>query len=297
MYPDQFDYYRAESVAEAVELLETHADEEVELLAGGHSLLPTMKTGLASPDVLVDIGGIDAMTGIDARDDATHIGANTNYATIADSDTVWENAPVVAEAAGAVGDIQVRNRGTIGGNIAHSDPAGDPPAAVLVADAVIHAEGPSGQREIPADEFFVAMYTTALEDHEIVTGVQLPNDGANDTGAYVKKPSPSSGYAMVGVAVALETDGSTVENARAAANGALDHATRLEGVEDALDGESLGADLAEAGSHATDGIEDWEFMDDLQASADFRAQLLEVYTERAIEAALERLETGALAAD
>lgn len=297
MYPDQFDYYRAESVEEAVELLESHADEEVELLAGGHSLLPTMKTGLASPDVLIDIGNIDALSGIESGDGATHIGANTNYATIADSDHVWENAPVVAEAAGAVGDIQVRNRGTIGGNIAHSDPAGDPPAAILAADAVIHAEGPDGQREIPADEFFVAMYTTALEEHEIVTGVEVPNSGANDTGAYVKKPSPSSGYAMVGVAVTLETDGSTVENARVAANGALDHATRLEGVEDVLVGEALGSDLTDAGSRATDGIEDWEFMDDLQASADFRAQLLEVYTERAIASALDRLETGAIAAD
>lgn len=297
MYPDKFDYYQADSVADAIELLEDHADAEVELLAGGHSLLPTMKTGLASPDVLIDIGNIDALDGIDDQGETTRIGANTNYATIAESDVVWANAPVVAEAAAAVGDIQVRNRGTIGGNIAHSDPAGDPPAAVLAADAVIHAQGPDGERAIDADDFFIAMYSTALEEDEIVTGVEIPNQGPRDTGAYVKKASPSSGYAMVGVAVSLETNGETVDTARVAANGALDHATRLEGVEDALAGASLGGELVDAAEHATEGIEEWEFMDDLQASADFRAQLLEVYTGRAIEAALDRVDAGAVAAD
>lgn len=293
MYPGKFDYYRADSVAEAIDLLKDHADEEVELLAGGHSLLPTMKTGLATPDVLIDIGHIDDLTGINGGD-TTSIGANTRYAEIAASDVAWETAPVVAEAAQAVGDIQVRNMGTLGGNLAHSDPAGDPPAAVLAANATIHAEGANGAREIDVDDFFVAMYDTALEDTEILTSVDVPAIGDGDVGAYVKKPSPSSGYAMVGVAIRLKTDDGAVDSARVAANGALGHATRLKGVEDALAGESLGDDLVDAASHATDGIEEWELMDDIQASADYRAQLLKVYTERAIESALDRV--GATAA-
>lgn len=294
MYPGKFDYYRADSVSEAIELLEDHADEDVELLAGGHSLLPTMKTGLASPDVLIDIGQIDALSGIDTSGDSVSIGANTRYSEIAASDDAWAAAPAVAEAAQAVGDIQVRNMGTLGGNLAHSDPAGDPPAAVLAANATIHAEGPDGAREIGADDFFVAMYETALDDNEILTSVDIPAIGDGGVGAYAKKPSPSSGYAMVGVAVQLETDNGAVDKARVAANGALGHATRLEGVEDALEGKSVGSDLVDASTHATDEIEEWELMDDIQASADYRAQLLKVYTGRAIEQALDRV--GATAA-
>lgn len=290
MYPAQFDYYRADSVSEALELLDDHADEEIEMLAGGHSLLPTMKAGLATPDIVIDIGQIDSLTGIETNGDTMTIGANTRYVTIAESDTAWEYAPAFTESVAAVGDIQVRNRGTIGGNIAHSDPAGDPPAGVLASNATIIAEGPDGERSIPVDEYFVAMYTTGLEENEILTGIELPSLGQNDGGAYVKKPSPSSGYAMVGVAVVLETDGETVESARVAANGAVGHATRLEAVEDALDGESVTEISSEsAGERATDGIEDWELLDDIQASGEYRGQLLRVYTQRAIDAAIDRL--------
>jgi len=274
MYPAPFDYYRAGSVEEALDLLEEHADAETELLAGGHSLLPTLKTGLASPDVLVDIGSIPGLDGVETGDGTTTFGALTNYATLADSEAAWENCTALAEATSEVGDVQVRNAGTIGGNLAHSDPAADPPAAALAADATLHVTGRDGERTIAAADFFVAMYATALDD----------------VGAYVKKPSPSSGYAMVGVAVRLETDGERVESARVAANGALDHATRLGPVEDALaDAPLSDADVAaDAAAHATDDVEEWQLMDDLQASPEFRANLLEVYTERAIERAFDR---------
>lgn len=289
MYPASFDYHRPGSVDEALELLADHADEEVEVLAGGHSLIPTMKSGLANPDIIVDIGHIEDLRGIEIDGDATVVGALTPYVDVANDESLAEHVEVVAEAAGAIGDIQVRNMGTMGGNLAHSDPASDLPAAALAADATLHARGPEGERTIPVDEFFVAMYATALEPGELLTAVELPHAADGTGGAYVKKSSPSSGYAMVGVAAVIEIDGDEIAGARVAANGALDHAARLEAVEEALVGEALESDVAEAaGEHATDGVEEWELMDDLQASGEFRANLLRVYTARAVGAAIER---------
>ena len=287
MYPDEFDYVRADSVEEALELLAEHSDAE--LLAGGHSLLPTMKTGLADPDVLIDIGHIEAMTGIEHGEETTTIGANTTYAEIADDETLWDCATVVAEAAGEVGDTQVRNCGTVGGNLAHSDPASDLPAAALAADATLIAQGPDGEREIDADDYFIAMYMTDLAQDEILTRIELPQQAPETVSGYVKKPSPSSGYALIGVAATLETDGETIESARVAANGAMDHGVRLTAVEDALAGAALDEDaLADAAAHAGDSLDTTMLMDDLQASAEFRAQLLEVYTGRALDHASER---------
>ena len=287
MFPAQFEYYEAGSVDDALSLLAEHGDREVELLAGGHSLLPTMKSGLASPDALIDIGGIDDLRGIERNGDAFSIGALTPYAEVAANDAMTRDATAFAEAAKAIGDIQVRNRGTVGGNIAHSDPASDLPAAVVASDATITVQGDGGTREVAADDFFMGMYETDVGEGEILTGVEVPTLDDGDVGAYVKKPSPSSGYAMVGVAAVLQTDGREIDSARVAANGAMDHATRLSGVEDALAG-TMVADAADAASHATEGIEDWQFMDDLQASAEYRAKLLEVYTGRALQAAADR---------
>lgn len=290
MYPSQFDYYRPESVDEALDLLAENAEAEVELLSGGHSLLPTMKSGLASPDAIVDIGRIDALRGIEIEGETARFGALTTYAAITESDEAWRATPVVAEAAGEIGDIQVRNRGTIGGNLAHSDPASDLPAAVVAADGTITVRGPDGSRDIPADDFFLGMFTTALDENEIITRANVPALADGDVGAYVKKASPSSGYAMVGVAVVLHVDGDTIDSARVAANGALDHATRLEAVEETLTDAELDPALAAAAAErATDGIETFMFMDDLQASSEFRSQLLEVYTRRALETAIERV--------
>jgi carbon-monoxide dehydrogenase medium subunit len=200
---------------------------------------------------------------------------------------VAEHAPTLADAVRQVGDVQVRNRGTIGGNLAHADPAADLPGAALASDATLVAEGPDGERSISADDFFFGMYATDLAPDELLTRVEVPSaDGA--TGAYAKKPSPSSGYAMVGVAALLDTDGDSIESARVGANGVMDHGVRLESVEDALAGGSLDADAIEtAAGHATDDLDVAMMMDDLQASNEFRAQLLEVYTERALTAAMD----------
>jgi carbon-monoxide dehydrogenase medium subunit len=287
MYPDEFDYYAAESVQEALDLLDEHSGKEVELLAGGHSLLPAMKTGLSSPGVLIDISGVDAMQGVKTDGDTLSIGAMTRYSDVADADDMAEHAPALADAVRQIGDVQVRNRGTIGGNLAHADPAADLPGAALASDATLVAEGPDGEREIPADEFFFGMYATDLGPNELLTRVEIPSaNGA--TGAYAKKPSPSSGYAMVGVAALLDTDGGSVNAARVGANGVMDHGVRLEPVEDALVDGSLDADAIEAAAgHAGDDLDETMMMDDLQASNEFRAQLLEVYTKRALTAAMD----------
>ena len=287
MYPDSFDYLRPESVEEALSLLDEHAMENPTILAGGHSLVPTIKSGLASPDVVVDIGEIDDITGVETADDHVHVGACTRYADVVDSHEVQEAVPLLAEATAEIGDTQVRNRGTVGGNVAHADPASDLPAVVLATDATVHAQGPEGTREIGADDFFLGVYMTALGHDEILTGIDFPKqDGVH---AYVKKPSPSSGYAMVGVAVRLEFDGDTVTDAGVAANGALDRAVRLGPVEDALEGSQVTDGLAaDAAAVATDGLSVDEMMEDIQADKEYRAQLLESYTRRALETAVER---------
>jgi len=287
MYPDEFEYEKPDSVAGAVELLAD--DPDAELIAGGHSLLPTMKSGLASPGTLVDISGVDGLAGIDADGDATRIGAMTPYADVADHEGLWTNVTVVAEATSEIGDRQVRNRGTVGGNIAHADPASDLPAAMLAADATVHVHGPDGEREVAIDDFFEGMYATAAGEDEVVTAVDVPHEGDATGSAYQKKPSPSSGYALVGAAVRLTADGDTVTDARVAANGVMDHAVRLTAVEDALEGTSFDADTAEAAAqHAGDSLDEYMIMEDQQASARFRLQLLGAYTQEAIESAAGR---------
>jgi carbon-monoxide dehydrogenase medium subunit len=288
MFPDEFDYYEADSVPDAVDLLDQHSGEETELLAGGHSLLPAMKSGLSSPDVLIDVSGIDALHGVDVEDGRLVIGAMTSYSDLLDVDAAHEHAPAFVDAVSQVGDEQVRNRGTVGGNLAHADPASDLPGAALASDATIVVEGPGGERPIPVDDYFFGMYMTALDPGEIVTRVEIPS-GADALGAYAKKPSPSSGYAMVGVAALVETDGGTVTSARLGANGVLDHGVRLEAAEDALEGESLDDDAIEAAARvATEGVDEAMMMSDLQASAEFRATLLEAYTKRALASATDR---------
>ncbi len=287
MFPAEFDYFRATTVDEALALLE--ANPEAELLAGGHSLLPTMKLGLASPTAVVDISGIDALQGIDLDGDVVRVGALTRYVTLANDAALGRASPAVTSAAAAIGDIQVRNRGTIGGNLAHADPASDLPAAVLASDATLVLVGPDGERTVPADDFFLAIFTTAKEEDELLARVELPTLDEESVGVYVKKPSPSSGYAVVGVAVVLGFEDGVVTDARVAANGAFDHATRLPRSEDALVDESLDDDVVEtAAAAAMDGLDESGLMADHHVSADYRAELLRAYTARALAQAADR---------
>ncbi len=295
MFPDDFDYYSADSVDEALDLLSDHGGPDTELLAGGHSLLPAMKTGLSSPDVLIDIGDVDAMHGVSVEGDTLSIGAMTTYADVIDADATHEHAPALAAAVEQVGDRQVRNCGTIGGNLAHADPASDLPGAALAVDATLVAEGPDGERDISVDDFFFGMYATDVAEDELLTRVEVPS-APDAVGAYAKKPSPSSGYAMVGVAAQLELDDGQVTSARVGANGAMDHGVRLDGVEDELADATLDEDtIAAAADRATEGLDEAMMMEDLQASAEFRAQLLSVYTERALESVAEQTATPAAA--
>ena len=295
MYPDEFDYYEAATVSEAIDLLEEHAMAETELLAGGHSLLPAMKTGLSSPEVLIDIGGIEELHGVSVEDGTLVIGAMTTYSELLDVEAAGEHAPAFTAAVEQVGDRQVRNRGTVGGNLAHADPASDLPGAAMASDVTLVTRGPDGERSVPAEEFFFGMYATDLGPSELVTRVEIPS-AAGAVGTYAKKPSPSSGYAMVGVAALVEVDGGDVASARIGASGVMDHGVRLGPVEDALVGETLDEDTIEAAAgHATDDLDTAMMMDDLQASAEFRGRLLEVYTERALEEAMDRVSAPAAA--
>lgn len=289
MYAAEFAYHRPNNIDEAIELLE---QDSAEILAGGHSLIPLMKQRFAEPDAIVDITQIEELAGVGSDGQRVNIGALTLHRDIAESKTVQNEAAAVAEAAANItGGVQVSNRGTIGGNIAHADPGSDFPAALLASDATIVAQSSSGERKISADDFFLGVYTTALEEREIITQIEIPSrqDGI---GVYVKKKNPASGFAIVGVAIVLETgsDNETIELARAAANGVLTHAVRLNAVEDALVGTPLDSDRIEtAAQRADEGLDSADVMEDVQASSDYRLQLLKAYTERALSQAAEQI--------
>jgi len=294
MFPAEFDYERADSVAEAVDRLAAHAEAgtEAELLAGGHGLVPAMKAGERAPDAVVDLD-TEELVGVTERDDALAVGALTTYADLADSALVRERAPALADAAGAVGDVQIRNRGTLGGNLVEAHPAADPPAAVLAADATLVLVGPDGEREVPAADFFVGERETVVEPAEILTEVRVATGGeateagTNDAG-YVRRTHPATGYALVGVAAVLDRDGETVTDARVAATAAVERPVRLPAVEAALTGGPVDADAREAAAAAAaDGLDDGRFRSDPSASGEFRRQLLATCVERALAAAGE----------
>jgi carbon-monoxide dehydrogenase medium subunit len=294
MIPAECDYYRAGSVGEALDLLETHADRDPELIAGGHGLVPSMKVGEASPDVLVDIDGVEDLRAVEADDDSVTVGALARHADVAESETLRERALVLAEAAENVGDVQIRNRGTIGGNLAEADPAADLPAAVLAADATLDVQGRDGERTIEAGEFFRGDGETALAADEIVTHVRVPRSRGSETddtaGAYVKKTHPASGYAMVGVAADVAVEDGEITVARVAVNGVADRTTRLTGVEDALVSRpAADEDAAESATkNASADLDSDRLRGDAYASGEFRAQLLSTYARRAVETALGR---------
>ena len=285
MFPPQLDYHRAHSVAEALDLLATHADREPAIIAGGQGLIQSMKLDEAAPGLLVDVSNVGELAGVEADEDGVTVGALTTHAEIIDAEPIREHVPLLAEAAEQVGDLQIRNRGTLGGNLAEADPGADLPAAVLAADATIHALGPNGERAIPVDEFFVGQEETALGDDELLTAVELP--ASPETNAYVRKTHPATGYAMVGTAVALETDEGSISGARVAVTGATVYAVRLPEVEEALAGTAIDeVDVSEVAARSDLPAE--KLVDDPHASGEFRARLAETYVGRALETALDR---------
>lgn len=278
MYPAQFQYHRATSVQHALDLLAQHGDD-AKLLAGGHSLLPVMKLRFAAPAHLIDIGRVAGLTGISESGGTVVIGATTRHAEIASSATIKAKAPLLAEVSGHIGDPLIRNMGTIGGSLAHADPAADLPAAMLALGATMELTGKAGTRQVSADQFFVDVFQTALGAAEMLTAIKVPVCAS--TGAYEKHADPASGYAIVGIAAQLTMSGGKVSAARVAMTGLGPRAMRLSAVEAAL---VSGADAANAASKAADGI---VFIDDARGSAAYKANLAQVFTRRAITRAMK----------
>lgn len=276
MYPAAFDYAKPGSIQEAVNLLSSNPDAKI--LNGGHSLLPAMKLRLAQPSLLVDISGIAALKRVSVNGGAS-IGAAATYDDLLKNSALASAQPALHEAMSKVGDVQVRNRGTVGGSAAHADPASDIPAVLLALGAQLVAVGPNGTRTIAADDFFVDILTTALEPDEVLTEVRIPSSGMSS--AYEKFAHPASGYAVCGVAAALSRDASgTVTAARIAVTGSVYKATRCSAAEAALVGtRATAADIEAASARAADGL---ELAGDHYASAEYRAHLTRVMAKRAL---------------
>ncbi|MBA3378106.1 MAG: xanthine dehydrogenase family protein subunit M [Chloroflexia bacterium] len=286
MHPYPFSYHRPTSIDDALAMLGQFGDTG-KLLAGGHSLLPVMKLRLAQPEHLIDITGLADLAGVRLDGDTVTIGALTTHHQLEMDAILATSAGLLPEIAHVVGDQQVRNRGTLGGALAHADPAADYPAGVLALDAVIVARGPNGERTIPVDEFFVGFLTTALEPEELLTTIRIPAFAANTGYRYEKLANPASGYAIVGVAavITLAADGS-IGAARIGVTGAGEVAYRPKSVEDALIGTTPSTDSVKAAvESAVDGI---ELLADIHAPADYRARVTKNLVGRAVLKAVGR---------
>ena len=282
MYPAQFDYHSPASVQEAISLLGRLKDD-AKVLAGGHSLLPMMKLRLAQPKHLIDLRKVPGLSGIKEDGGAIAIGALTTHYAVESSSLLKQKCPLLTETAGTIGDPQVRNMGTIGGSLAHADPAADYPAAVIALGAELVAEGPKGKRTIKVDDFFKGLLTTALQPEEILVEIRIPSWPAGTGMAYMKFPHPASRFAVVGVAALVTADGKKVG---VGITGAGTKATRARGVEAALAGKTLdAATIRAAAEKAADGV---DVQADLQGSVEYKTHLLKVYCRRALEAALSR---------
>ncbi len=287
MFPAEFDYVRASSAAEVGELLATHPDAK--LLAGGHSLIPILKLRLAAPATLIDIGRVAELRGINVHGGGLHIGALTTHAELAASSVVQQHAAALAEAAGMIGDPAVRNRGTIGGNVAHADPASDLPAVLVALGANVHITGPDGARIVAAAEFFQGLMTTALAENELLTAIEVPVQAAGQASAYAKMPHPASRYAVIGAAVSLTSENGQCSDVSVVLGGLAPTPVRASGVEAALKGQALSEDaIAKAAAETAGSLGD-DLLGDLYASAEYRKSVAHVYVRQALQAAAGRL--------
>jgi aerobic carbon-monoxide dehydrogenase medium subunit len=286
MTPSAFDYLRPTSLAEATRLLASHADD-AKILAGGHSLLPMMKLRLSAPKILIDIGSLSELSGIREENGTLVIGACTTHYAAETSALLLQRCPLLAETAAAIGDVQVRNRGTIGGSIAHADPAADWPAAVLALEAQITLVHRAGTRTVSAADFFVDLLTTAMESHEILTMIRVQANPSRTGGAYLKVPQPASGFALTGVAAQVTLGANnTLQRVAVGITGVSSKPFRASATESALRGQTATPEaVAQAAARATDGV---EALEDIHASAEYRLHLARVYTRRALQQAIAR---------
>ena len=279
MFPATFDYHRPNTLDEAVALL--GQTEDAKVLAGGHSLVPAMKFRLAQPKTLIDISRIADLSYIRESNGRIAVGAMTTHYQIESSDLLRKRSPLLPEVAVNIGDVQVRNKGTLAGSIVHADPAADWPAAILALDAELEITGPNGKRTVQASEFFVDMMQTAVQANEILSEIRVPITAASV--AYAKFAQKASGFAIAGVAVVVDKKAKSV---RVGITGVAAKPYRANGVEAALQGRALTPDLiAQASAKAAEGVEP---LNDIHASAEYRAHLADVNTRRALEIALRR---------
>src|SRR5438445_12134985 len=286
MFPNSFGYVAANSVDEALRLL-TKYGEDSKLLAGGHSLIPAMKLRLASPRTLIDLGTVPDLRGVGMDGNTLAIGALTVHTDVASAELVQKHLPGLADAASVIGDVQVRNRGTIGGSIAHADPGADFPVILTALNASFVLQSPSGKRTVAADDFFIDFYTTALAPNEILTEIRVPLPPSNAGTAYAKLGHPASGYVVVsaGVLINRQPSGSCV-SARIAIGGLGSGPIRATASEMELQGKQLTPEVIAAA--ASKAAEQTDPDDDSYASAAYKRHMATIYAQRAIEAAVRR---------
>lgn len=283
MFASPFRYHRASSIAEARQLLASNAGAR--LLAGGHSLLPLMKLRLANPEALIDIGAIAELKGITATADGFRIGAATTHAAIAGSAELRAGCAVLADTAGRIGDPAVRNRGTIGGSLAHADPGADLPAVLAAIGAAIDVTGGGGSRTIAAADFIEGLMTTALGDGDLVTAINVRRLGKGEGAAYAKFAHPASRYAVIGAAAWLKVEKGTCTSARIVASGLVARPTALPSVEKALAGNRLDeAAITTASGRAAEDL-GGDLIGDIFASAEYRRAVAGAYVARAVREA------------
>lgn len=285
MIPTAFEYQRVNSIAEAIELLSANSGD-AKLLAGGHSLIPAMKLRLSTPAKLIDISRIEELRSIGTDGGDLVIGAGCTHGQIASDKGIPEGLALIREAAARIGDVQVRNHGTLGGSLAHADPAADWPAVLLATDAVLVVQGPGGERNINASDFFTGFYETALQANELLTQVRFPADPPG-TGklrsTYLKFEQPASRFALVGCAVAMRIDrGPSCTHVRIAFNGVSDKPFRDTFVEKALQNQLLDNKAIEAAAHVAANGQ--SVLSDHFASEEYRKHLAKVFARRAISA-------------
>jgi len=279
-----FEYSRATSLDDALAKLGA-TNGEGKFIAGGHSLVPLMKLRLSEPKILIDIARIPGLSGIREKDGKIEIGAGTVHHDVASSALLQRVCPALSDCASEIGDPQVRNRGTLGGSLAHADPAADYPAMMLALDAEIQVKGPGASRVVKASDFFQGLFTVDLAADEIITGIQLtPVKSAG----YAKLHQRASHFAIVGVGAALNVKNGVIQSARAGLTGASSHATRLTEVEKALEGKpATSASVEAAARGAGAALED--INSDIHGSAEYRRAMIPVFTERALKQALARI--------
>jgi carbon-monoxide dehydrogenase medium subunit len=278
MYAAEFDYVRASSIEEAISL--KGANDDSSLLAGGHSLIPAMKLRLSTPQKLIDISGLDQLKNISKNGSYISIGALCTHKQCAESDIIQSNCPALSDAASVIGDPHVRNKGTLGGALAHSDPQADYPGVVLALNATIIVEGSGGERTIEAVDYFTGLWETALGENEILTEVRIPTDHANANSCYLKFPQPASRYPYVGCGVSLSSSSGTCLDIRVGFSGVGEWAFRDSGIESALKGQPLNeSTIASAADKAAEGK---AVLSDHFVSEEYRRAMAQVYAKRAL---------------